>query len=652
MFALLAAFSVVISFVAFHNLKQFNDDLRSLYADQLVPVGTVAQINDLVHDSIEQLTTAVIARPSPSNVKKYLLRTESNIQQVTQLTEQYSKSLNGGERQQRFNEWKSALDTFVQVAMHPAIAAISAQDFDGAEDIILGVATKRFAVVQHTARQIVTLSLSTAAEENGKAEQRLGSDKTVLLGMVLAALALTFLMGVGVRRSIIAPLVVMTGAMRRLAGGDLMITIPTTDRKDELGAMVSALRTFHEQAVENRRLIEQRIREEAAAELAKVAALRKMADQIETETGAAVGQIRTLCGEMATVSQRLAGTAGRTGQTVSETADAAAETQSTAQSVASAAEQLAASVAEITRQVGTSSAASRNAVVAGEDARDSIAALSRQATDIGKVAKLIGDIAARTNLLALNATIEAARAGEAGRGFAVVAGEVKQLANQTARSTEEITRQINAVQDATGSAATAVDRIVQTIGEMDRIGGLVTAAVEKQGATTAEMARGILDAANSSIRASRRSGDARGAANETRQQADEVHHSAEQLLGAVQVFQTTVNRVVRGSTEAVDRRVQERVAVDLPAKLSMQGWPERDVRTVNLSLGGALLHGASGMAAGTKGRLLLEGIEIPVTSRASEEPGCVGVAFDMNEAAAAHVATLVDKARRSLRLAS
>jgi methyl-accepting chemotaxis protein len=652
MFSLMAAVSIAIATVSFRNLRQFNDDLRSLYAEQLVPVGTVARINDLVHDSIEQLTTAVIARPSPSNVKKYLVRAQSNIDQVMKLTEDYSRTVKGAERQQRYNEWKTALDAFVKLGMRPAIVAIDAQDFDGAEDIVLGVALKRFAAVQDAARLIVALSLSIAADENAQDERRLGTDQTVLLGMVLSALTLSFLMGLAVRQSVTAPLVAMTDAMRRLAGGDLMIAIPTTDRTDELGAMVGALRTFHQQALENRRLVEQRVREEAAAELAKVQALRNMADQIETESGVAVAQVRDLCGAMANTAERMADAAGRTGQTVSETADAAAETQDTAQMVASAAEQLTASVAEITRQVGTSSLASRNAVVAGESARDSIAALSRQATEIGQVAKIIADIAARTNLLALNATIEAARAGEAGRGFAVVAGEVKQLASQTARSTEEIGRQINAVRDATGSAADAVDRIVQTIGEMDRIGSSVAVAVEQQGAATAEIARGILGAANSSIRASQRSADARGAATETEQQAVEVQRSAEQLVGAVQVLQMTVNRVVRSSTDAVNRRVHERIPVDLPATLWLQGLPESNVRTVNISAGGALLRGLAGIAAGTAGRLLLESIEIPVTTRATDRPDCVRVMFEMDEATAARVAGLVENARRSMRLAS
>ena len=161
-----------------------------------------------------------------------------------------------------------------------------------------------------------------------------------------------------------------------------------------------------------------------------------------------------------------------------------------AQTVASAAEQLTASIREIGTQVEHSSEVVSRAVAAGTERRATIATLSEQVTQIGVVADMINDIAARTNLLALNATIEAARAGDAGKGFAVVASEVKQLAMQTARSTEEIGRHIARVGAATSASVAAVARMEQTVNEINEIAGSIAAAMEQQGAATAEISGG------------------------------------------------------------------------------------------------------------------------------------------------------------------
>jgi hypothetical protein len=202
-------------------------------------------------------------------------------------------------------------------------------------------------------------------------------------------------------------------------------------------------------------------------------ALRMMADTIEREAAIAVEQVGSLTVEMASTAQQML---------------AANETLVTAQTVAGAAEELTASIGEITRQVMTSTAAAERAVESGRLAYESIEMLTHQAGQIGHVADMIADIAGRTNLLALNATIEAARAGDAGKGFAVVASEVKQLATQTARSTEDITLQINAVKQATSAAAQQVRHMVAIISEIQAIARSVAEAVDQQSTATSEIA--------------------------------------------------------------------------------------------------------------------------------------------------------------------
>ncbi len=274
-------------------------------------------------------------------------------------------------------------------------------------------------------------------------------------------------------------------------------------------------------------------------------ALKKMAETIEHEAGIAVETVSSLTTDMSVTAAAMSATAARTGHNASEAAAAAGETLLTAQTVASAAEQLSASIGEIMQQVLHSSTAAQKAVVAGRGARDSIEALSQQAQQIGEVTKAIADIAARTNLLALNATIEAARAGDAGKGFAVVASEVKQLATQTARSTEDITRQISAVRQATALAASEVAQMVTMIGEIDGITTSVAAAVEQQSAATAEIARSVGATAGAANQMSQRTDDLRGAAGETDKQAAAVRQNAGVLETAVQQLREAVVRVVR-----------------------------------------------------------------------------------------------------------
>ena len=219
--------------------------------------------------------------------------------------------------------------------------------------------------------------------------------------------------------------------------------------------------------------------------------------------------------------------------------------------------------------------------------------LNQQVGRIGAVPDMIGEIAARTNLLALNATIEAARAGDAGKGFAVVASEVKQLATQTARSTDEITRHIGEVRMATGASVAAVGRIEQTIGEINTIAGSIAAAVEQQGAATAEIARNIKETAAAASEMTRRINEVSGEAGKTGEHAAGVRDHAAGLTRQVEELRHVVVRVVRTSTTEVDRRQTPREQVDLPCRLIVGGGSHA-APGHRSSLGGAAVHGGPG----------------------------------------------------------
>ena len=377
----------------------------------------------------------------------------------------------------------------------------------------------------------------TALRAEAAATQRHGW--IALLSGVVLSLALGIWL---VRATLVRPFARLAASMASLAGGALNTVVTGTERRDELGAMARTLGQFAENLRENATLRESQGSNAARASAERRATLNTMANDLEKNVGGVVDGIASAATELNAAATSMAGIAEEASRQAQSVAAATGQANSNVSTVAAATEELAASVNEIGRQVSEGARVAQEAVAQAGRTTSTVANLTEAAGRIGDVLRLIGDIAGQTNLLALNATIEAARAGEAGKGFAVVASEVKNLANQTARATEGIAGQIDAMQSATRDAAADIEAIRTTIGRISEVTAAIAAAVEEQGATTRDIARNVQEAAGGTAEIAQAIGGVTQAAAETGGAAAQVEGTAASLAQQSATLRTEVNR--------------------------------------------------------------------------------------------------------------
>jgi methyl-accepting chemotaxis protein len=345
-----------------------------------------------------------------------------------------------------------------------------------------------------------------------------------------------------IRRAVARPISELTRVTEQVAKGSAAVAVPYAERRDEIGALARSV-TIFQQAMRRNEELNRTVRADADARARRQDQVSEEIGRFSADIEATLAELTQNSGRMLQASSRLASLADECSTRTDGANSASNDASAHVRDIASAAEELAASVGEIDRQVSQSNSIASEAVAEASRTSAMVQELDQAAARIGDVVKLITAIAEQTNLLALNATIEAARAGEAGRGFAVVAGEVKALAGQTARATDEITSQIGNMQQATRRSIEAIATIERVIGHIGTISSGIAAAVTEQGAATQEIARSAATASQRTqetvaevARVGQATADNRTSATSVKAAADDLGGAAERMRGQVQGF--------------------------------------------------------------------------------------------------------------------
>jgi methyl-accepting chemotaxis protein len=387
-----------------------------------------------------------------------------------------------------------------------------------------------FATVFQRNRPTLDALVKAADNRYQLSEARASGLRQSLLSVIAGATLCIGLLAIYFGRRIANSIARMTQAMQKLASGDFGVVLPGLGRRDEVGDMAQAVEAFKIRAKQKAEdEADAKVRQELTLATARKADMNKLADQFQDAVGRIIETVSAASAELEASASALTATAEKSQQLTNIVAAASDDASANVQSVASATEQMSSSVSEISRQVHVSARIASEAVEQAQKTNHRVAELSKAASRIGDVVKLINVIAGQTNLLALNATIEAARAGSAGRGFAVVASEVKALAEQTAKATGEISQQVSDIQSATNESVAAIAAIGTTIGQMSEIASTIASAVEEQGVATEGISHNVKRAALGTLEVSSNIMDVKRGAGETEVASSNVFSAAQSL---------------------------------------------------------------------------------------------------------------------------
>ena len=630
-FAFMVLSMLVVGGVTLRGMSDSNASLKTVYEDRTVPAVQIGEILDHMRDNVQTLQHLIIDTRDGTDPKVMAGREQrifANDATIDRLWTDYLTTYLTPEEKglaERFAKQRAA---FLNEGLKPAVELARQGDSLRLEVLVRDRIDPLFQAAFQTNKDLLQLQLSVARTEYEGALEDFRWHLVFAVAAGLTVLVAAVLCGFMLLRTVRRPLADFSADFDAIARNDQthIIDLPVAVEFHPIAGQLRGLKARLCYAVQ------ERVERARQADEERRRALESMASTVEREAGRAVEEVAQRTGAMANDAEGMSGSAERVSINAQTVASAAGQALANAQTVAAASEQLAASIREISSQIAHSSAVTRRAVESGHHTQATIRSLSETVAKVGEVVNLIQSIAGQTNLLALNATIEAARAGEAGKGFAVVAQEVKNLANQTAASTEEITRQITAIQSVTDQAVQAVEEIGRTIAEIDHIAGSVATAMEEQSAATQEISRNVVETSTAAQEVSYRIAAVSEEADRTGEQATQVKHGSGDVARSIESLRKVLVRIVRTSTGDADRRREPRYQVDETGTLLIGG--DRLAVTVrNLSIGGAMIDPVTATdgrsLAGATGKLRFDryGAEATVTVKAVEH-NRIHLAFD------------------------